>query len=253
MYVRFIVVWLLLCTGAGIAQESEFNLSYNSINLVEPSFIEVNKNIPYNKFEFGQQSDISEKKSVGKALLFSLILPGAGEFYVGNESAGKLFLGIEILAWGTLLVNNNYYNSLKNDYKTYSSQHAGVIRSGKNNQYWIDIGKYNNTYAYNEQRVKERRIEQLYDESGPDYWKWDSQKNRYTYDRKRLAAVNIKDRDVYFFAGILVNHLVSAINAVRLARQHNRNLANNGFNYRLVVNTLNPENKYLGISLSKAF
>ena len=240
------LVWFLF-VSAGFAQESKLSLSYNKLNLVEIVETDINAT---NKIIL--QSETPEKKSVGKAMLYSLLLPGMGEFYVGNKSSGKLFLGIEILAWSTMLINKSYYSSLKNDYKTYASQHAQVIRASKGAQYWIDIGKYNNVYAYNEQRANERRIEELYDETGTDYWSWESQKKRFTYDRKRLSAVNIKDREVYFFAGILVNHLVSAINAVRLARRHNRNLAQNSFNYHFVLNTFNPENKYLGISFSKA-
>ena len=102
-------------------------------------------------------------------------------------------------------------------------------------------------------RVNQRRIEELYDENDANYWQWDSQDNRFTYDFKRLKSIGIKDREIFITIGILVNHLVSAVNAVRLARRHNKNLAQSSFNYRFVVNTQEPQNKYFGLAFSQSF
>lgn len=193
------------------------------------------------------------KKSVGKALLYSLILPGAGEFYVDEPGFGKLFLGIEILAWSSFLFNDHYFSSLQKDYKSYARLHAGVAQNSKNAQYWIDIGKFDDIYAYNDQRRRDRRIDAIYEESPNTIWNWDSKDNRFKYDAKRLKAVDIKNREVYFITTILLNHIVSAINAVRLTRKYNRNLASQTFEYRFVLNTVDPYNKYFGIALAKSF
>ena len=118
---------------------------------------------------------------------------------------------------------------------------------------WIDVGKHDNIFSYNSTRVNQRRIEELYVESKSNYWYWDSRENRYTYDAKRLKSVSIKDREIFITIGILVNHLVSAVNAVRLARKYNKNLAQSTFNYRFVFDTQKPNNNYLGLLLTKSF
>jgi len=167
----------------------------------------------------------AEKKSVGRALLFSLLLPGAGEYYVGEKGHAGFFLGMEVLAWSALLLNDYHFNNLRDNYRTFAAQHADVSRAGKDKQYWINIGKFDDIYAYNEQRLRDRNVDALYTNTEAFYWEWDSRQNRLKYDAKRLDAVNVESREVYIITGILVNHLVSGINAMRLARKHNKALA----------------------------
>ncbi|MCB0282467.1 MAG: hypothetical protein H6627_10080 [Calditrichae bacterium] len=249
MKLRLLMLMLLFSVFAN-AQQNSVNLYYNPLRFSEISKADVLNDTP----DFDITTDESGRKSVGKALLYSLILPGAGEFYVGDASYGKFFLGMEIIVWGSYLFNQHQYSSLKGDYKAYASLHADVSKAGKDAQYWINIGKFDDIYNYNEQRRRDRRVDDIYEEvSGSKYWNWDSRDNRFTYDAKRLKAVSIKNREVYFVTGILVNHLVSAINAVRLARKHNRNLASNPVDYRLVIDTMQPQNAYFGIALSTKF
>ena len=199
------------------------------------------------------QNTSPEKKSVAKALFFSLLIPGAGEYYIGETAYTKFFLGMEILGWSSILFNRHYYNSLQKDYIAYASMHAGISTKNKDDQYWIDVGKHNNIYSYNSTRVNQRRIDELYEENQSNYWQWDSKENRFTYDAKRLKSVSVKDREIFMTIGILVNHLVSAVNAVRLAKRHNKNLVQNSFNYNFVIYNQDPGNNYYGIAFSKSF
>jgi len=215
--------------------------------------LESNKKFEVNNSDYVFQFDAPEKKSVGKALLLSLLLPGAGEFYAGNETHGKIFLGIEILTWSSFFINDYHANSLEKDYKTYARNHAGISNTGKNEQYWIDVGKFDDIYGYNSQRANDRRIDDIYEENSSNIWQWDSKKNRFTYDENRINSIDIKNRDVYFFTAILINHIVSGINAVRLTRNYNKSIAQSSFNYHFVVNTLQPYDKYLGIAVSQSF
>jgi len=45
------------------------------------------------EFQFEEQK--REKKSVGKAFFYSLLLPGLGEAYIGNTTYTKIFLSLE--------------------------------------------------------------------------------------------------------------------------------------------------------------
>lgn len=253
MRIIYLMSVLYLFSVSLYAQEKEFTgFTYNNLLIDDLSdkYIKEKKSISFTEF---QQIDSPDKKSVGKAMLFSLLIPGAGEYYVGETFYAKLFLGIEILGWSSIFFNRYYYNSMRKDYMAFATLHAGVNKKNKDDQFWIDIGKYDDIYSYNNKRVNQRRINELYDLNGVNYWRWDSFDNRYTYDLKRLKSVSIKNREIFITVGIVVNHLVSAINAVRLARRHNKNLAQNSFNYGFVINIYEPQNQYMGFTLSKSF
>ncbi len=230
MKLHILVSILFLWTVAGTAQP--LALHYSNLNLLAGDSLAKEGPAP------GSAPSVNSAegtKSTGMALLLSLVLPGAGEYYAGETTQARFFLGVEIAAWGALLFNNSYYNSLRSDYQAYAGVHAGVQTSGKDDQFWIDIGKFDDVYAFNEKRLQDRRVERLYDprENG---WQWDATDNRLTYDLKRLKASAIKDRRLIYASAIVLNHLVSAVNSIRLTRRHNSRLAR-GTEYRLFVDT----------------
>ena len=164
----------------------------------------------------------SGKKAAGKAFFLSLIVPGAGEAYLGRTGYTRFFLSVEAIAWGLLIANQLNINWQTKDYQSYAMQHAGVYRDGKDDDFWINIGKYNTIYDYNEQKRRERDVEAIYMENSFYAWHWDSQANRYYYDLKRLETRELEAHTVYFMGAIVLNHLASAINALRLARGYNK-------------------------------
>ena len=91
------------------------------------------------------QRETSQKKgkfkSPGKALLFSGILPGMGQAYMGNWLRGLIFVGLDAAAIGTWYFNNNLAEDKKKEYSYYA------------NEYW-DFGTwihdYYNWYEYRE-------------------------------------------------------------------------------------------------------
>lgn len=167
-------------------------------------------------------------KSISKALLYSLVLPGAGEFYLGHPSYAKSFFAAEVSLWLGLWLNDQYYHHLRDEYIAYAADHAGLSTPMDfDKQFLIDIGKYDDVYAFNEKRSNQRYFDELYDETS-QYWNWDSKDNRYTYDRMRIDATMVSNQKIYFYTAVVLNHLVSGINAMRLARRDNREMKRNG-------------------------
>ncbi|HED11644.1 MAG TPA: hypothetical protein ENJ10_13210 [Caldithrix abyssi] len=234
MKLHILVLTLILFVTMGTAQ-SPLALHYSNLSLISADSLE--KDVSGTGFASAMPAGTREgTKSTGVALLLSLVLPGAGEYYAGETGQAQFFLGVEIAAWGALLFNNSYYNSLRSDYQAYAGVHAGVKGSGdKDDQFWIDIGKFDDVYAFNEKRLQDRRPERLYDPE-QTVWQWDATDNRLTYDLKRLKASAIKDRRLIYASAILLNHLVSAVNSIRLTRRHNNRLAR-GAEYRFFVDT----------------
>ena len=173
--------------------------------------------------------ELPEKKSVTKAFFLSLLLPGAGEAYVGKTAYTRVFLSIELVGWGMFVANRVNVSKRENDYKNYAAQHAGLSDQDKPDQYWIDIGKFDNTYLYNEQRRRDRDVEAIYPENLPFSWQWDNRENRLYYDGYRIETRQIDERKTYIIGAILLNHVVSAINALRVARAHNREVEELGW------------------------
>jgi hypothetical protein len=186
-----------------------------------------------------------KKKSAGKAFFYSLLIPGLGEAYTGHTGYTRFFLCTEGIGWGFFLANNLQVNARTEDYENYALQHAGITRSNKDAQYWIDIGKYNTIYEYNEQKRRERDVESIYPENTDYFWRWDTYPNRLYYDGERIQTREIEQRQVYIIGALVLNHVLSAINALRLARAYNTEAGLTGWKMDVSVHT-----RYSAISLN---
>ncbi len=192
-------------------------------------------------------------RSPGKAALLSLLLPGTGEYYAGSHGYLSVFLTSEALAWGALLANQYYFRHLVSEYKIFARSHAGISSGGKPDRFWTDIGKYDNIYDYNTQRERERLFGELYDLTPENMWQWDSHGNRLEYDAKRLHANDIDNQRVYFQLAIVLNHLISGINALRLARRHNRHIKESRTSFHIDAYRENDWSRYVGIRFKLRF
>jgi hypothetical protein len=167
------------------------------------------------------------KKSVGLATLYSLLVPGMGELYVGEfGSSGKYFLGAEGALWLTYGVFDVYGNSLRDDSRAFAVTHAGADISGKDDQYYVDLGNFVSTAAYNEKKLRDREVDKLYDPAAGYTWQWDSDASRATFRDRRVASDNMYNNRKFIVAAVLINHVASAINAARAAIAHNRDIDN---------------------------
>jgi hypothetical protein len=164
----------------------------------------------------------NNQKSVFGAFIMSLAVPGLGEAYIGETQYTRFFIATEVLGWGLYIANILQVESREEQYKNFASQHAGINQTSKDVQFWIDIGKFDSIYDHNEERRRQRDVDAIYAESVQNFWAWDKDANRQFYEWQRIRAREIERREVFFIGGIVLNHVVSAINALRLARAHNR-------------------------------
>lgn len=247
----FVLMAIIFYSAPGLAGERAL-IPFRKQKFQQPG---VQAAFALNKSLFSAQSALtpnSAKKSAGKAFFFSLLLPGSGQLYLGQHKAAGVFFAAEVFGFLGLWANNAYSQYLVKEYRTFAVHHAAVQKSGKDSKYWSDIGKYDDIYAYNEQRLKERNFAALYDENLQNYWKWDIHQNRIDYDAKRLHANALAQRNVYFQLAVVVNHLASAIHALYLARRYNRGLEQS-WNMQIETYGFNPAGRYVGINLTRLF
>ncbi|MDP4115052.1 MAG: hypothetical protein Q8903_02900 [Bacteroidota bacterium] len=167
---------------------------------------------------------VNGKKNAGLAIIYSLLLPGMGELYAGNYSSGKYFTAAEGLLWVSYIGMNSYAGWKKDDYKALAVKNAGVSPDGKDELFYANIGDYASVDNFNNTKTLEMNFSEMYD-ANKYYWKWNS-----TNDRKNYRDLWVKSEqaynDVRFIVGaMIVNRIVSAINAVRLVSKYNKNLS----------------------------
>ena len=170
------------------------------------------------------QLEPKEKKSVGLAAIYSLLVPGMGELYAGNFDAGKYFLMGEGLLWLTYTTFEVYGNSLRDDSRSFAVSRGGVNPSIDDDQFYIDIGNYSDVGAYNEAQLRERNPDKLYDPAAGYAWRWESDAARLAYRDQRIDSENMYNNRRFVVGAILINHLASAIHAARGAILHNKSV-----------------------------
>lgn len=158
-----------------------------------------------------------------KAFFRSLILPGAGEYYVGKRTFARAFLATEVVFWLSHFAFQQYGKWVRKDALAFAATHSGATIKGKPSQYFVDIGNYSDIYQYNEAKLRFGEYEKLYSET-EYYWSWDLDAHRQQFQNLRIASDRARNRATYVLGAIFANHLISAINATWQAVNHNKKL-----------------------------
>jgi len=179
--------------------------------------------IPIEADDFDQDEYKSRKKNVGLAMLYSALLPGMGELYAGDYSFGKYLTITDGVLWGTFIGVSSHANNLEDNYKSYATSMGSANVESKDDKYFADIGNYVDIDQYNRRQELDRNFAAVYDEA-THYWKWDGQSERSEY-RTMWKSSETANNNLRFIAGALIlNRVVSIINAVRIVAKHNNHL-----------------------------
>lgn len=208
--------------------------------------------------------DLPDKKSPVLAGVMSAVLPGSGEFYVGEYLKAALFFAVEVTLITVAVVKNNEGDKLTAEFEAFADEHWSVVdyseylmenwqQIGLSEQCVIDINYEGNLQPWervnwNDLNHCEREFshklhtygEQQYYELIGKYPQYSSGWDEFdpAVDQFREVPQIMKDysimrgnaNDAYNVAskaviGLYVNHLLSAIDAVWSATTYNKNLA----------------------------
>lgn len=216
----------LLCFLINQMAYAQLKTSYQNRHVIYQDLLSSNlsSKSPLNDLLINGTS-VSGKKNVGLAVIYSLLLPGMGEFYVGEYGIGKYFTITEAALWLTFTSFDMYGNWLRDDARKFAVSHAGIDPSGKDDQFFVDVGNFLNTYEYDEKKLRDRAVDKLYDINSTYFWRWDSDPNRASYHDMRISHDRVFNNARFVIAVIVVNHIASAVNAARLAVSHNKRTA----------------------------
>lgn len=174
--------------------------------------------------ETSVQDFSSEKKSPALAVLYSLLLPGMGELYANRYDTGKYFTIADGVLWGVFAGFNIYGNWQEKNYKSFAESKGGVSLNGKDSDYYANIGNYLSIDEYNAAMDLQGNFSKVYN-TATQYWKWNSNDQRREYRNMWSLSEQAFNNERFAIGALILNRVISAINAVRLVNSHNKNLS----------------------------
>ena len=159
-----------------------------------------------------------QQKPLISPALKSLVLPGWGEYSLDNQIRGRIFVLSETVLLLSILGSYSVAQREETEYKAYAAEHAGIDPTGKDRQFWVDIGNYSSIFAFNEEHLRWRDFNSLYEDNDTWAWIWNSGNNRERFENIRIASDSWKKRGSFLIGGVVLNHIVSAIDALYLSK-----------------------------------
>lgn len=189
-----------------------------------------------------------EKKSPALGVLYSLLLPGMGELYANRYDSGQYFTIADGVLWGVFAGFGIYGSWQEKNYKSFAETKAGVVLSGKDADYYANIGNYLNIDEYNAAMDLQGNFNKVYN-AATHYWKWESNDQRREYRSMWTSSEQAFNNERFAIGALILNRVISAINAVRLVNAYNKNL-NQQVGWNIYFNVENKPTLPSAISLN---
>ncbi|MCX5801083.1 MAG: hypothetical protein NTX17_06815 [Candidatus Eisenbacteria bacterium] len=189
------------------------------------------------------------EKSPAKAFLFSGMVPGSGELYVGAKR-GYIFLGVEAVAWASSYFLRESGNKKEEEFEDFADRHWAFPAIGSEYNGSVYTAQRDSLmqyfYVHNKQHYYEDIGKQPFCMPG-----WDSTVNLESYLDMRDNSNWLLKNSNYAMMAAVVNHVVSAVDALRLARNYNASLGH-GMKLNLKLKT-NPHSMGIIMVASRKF
>ena len=184
-------------------------------------------------------------KSLKRAFLYSLIVPGSGEFYAGSKIKAGLFFGLDVTLWALYFDYHGKGKDKENQYKAWADQYW----SKADYNWWLlnsiynsnpDVNPYNvcDTFPYWENGEKKYFSHHLPDKEDQQYYEmigkyeqfghgWtnynkDPNLYREPYLNMRFSSNNLLNKAKYSAMFSLANHILSSFDAAFAVKRYNK-------------------------------
>ena len=189
---------------------------------------------------------VDQQKPFFSPVVKSLVLPGWGEYSLDNQIRGRIFVLSETVLLLAILGSYSVSKRQDAEFRAYASEHAGISPIGKDRQFWVDIGNYSSLFTFNEEHLRWRDFNALYEDNDTWAWAWDSSNNRERFENTRIASDSWRLRGSFLIGGVVLNHIVSAIDALYLSKISN-------IQETVVSPNYNPHSDKMELSLTVYF
>jgi hypothetical protein len=171
-----------------------------------------------------------------KALMLSLLLPGAGELYSGHKGRATGFFISEGAVWANYAFWEIAGRLRKNDYIEQAQLNAGIGTGSESDDYWRLVGVYERSTgsgpdSYEDALRRDARNEFPSDPAAQDAWvaerlptgnrawTWTSASQQESYLETRQSSTRAYHRAKFSFALAILNRIASAIDTQMLGRR----------------------------------
>ena len=165
-------------------------------------------------------------KKPADAFLRSIILPGWGQRYSGRYTRGAVFTAADAGIWLGLAWSYQAWKYGEDQFIAYAQEHA-FLQGSHDHNFYVDIGNYSNRDDFNEARRQNRDYANQYTGAN-DWWEWDNDANRLTFKNQRIQSDKSKNRISYLVGALVLNRIVSAIDASRGLAKLQKDLSASG-------------------------
>jgi len=195
-----------------------------------------------------EQPDQGKKKkvSIAKAAALSALIPGLGEYYVGNRAKAKYFFAGEILTWAGFFSFRTYGAWKKDDLIGFADQKANADLTDKDDEFLDWVGFYRSIYEFNTLgRVSDQ--DRPYLEDTPEnHWLWQSEEDQEIYRELKNSSREAYRRSDFMIGVAVVHRIISVIDAIRDAKRARRSLdddfgTDRGLRYQLAIDPLSRD------------
>ncbi|MCK5619497.1 MAG: hypothetical protein KAJ17_08855 [Candidatus Krumholzibacteria bacterium] len=178
------------------------------------------------------ETESTGELSMRRAILYSLLLPGLGDWYAGNKERAKAFFVVDAAIWTTFFVFRVQGNQREEGYQNFATEFAGVSGTGHSDEFYSTIGQFNSSGDYEADFKKEHRID-LWPDVGYDAmekyyvdnrvsdfqdWAWYTWELRVDYREMRSASKLSYRRSGYILALAVANRVVASIFAYQAVK-----------------------------------
>ena len=163
--------------------------------------------------------------SMSRAILYSLLLPGLGDWYVGKKDRAKAFFIVDATLLTAFIVFQVQGHRREDGYQQYAQTFAGITGTDHSDDFYSVLGQYGSSGSYEADFKKESRLELWpnvsYDDLESYYvenrvedfeeWAWRTFDSRVDYRSMRSSSKLAYRRSGYVIAVAVLNRVVASV------------------------------------------
>jgi hypothetical protein len=182
-------------------------------------------NSPEDNAKKSESTDTGARNiSATKAGLYSALVPGLGEWYLGSKSKARVFFAIDAATWISFISFRVYGNWKEDDFVRFGEVNANASLQDKDDEFLDMVGFYQSIDEYNSfGRVFDPERPFLVD--NPDnHWYWTNSEDQATYRHLKNRSREAFRRSEFMLGLAALTRVVSIVDAVISAKRMQRRI-----------------------------